>query len=134
MMVLKRKLTAAALTAVVVFACPVTPDPAVGLAAQTRFELRCGWFSNPTPANAWLIDKDGEWTIGIQGGYQAEGDWPDISERQWVKTNVHYGYGCACIRASIDRKTERVIQIKSGYGKTLAACRRDPALRRKEPK
>ena len=102
--------------------------------AQTKFELRCGWFSNPTPGNAWLIDKDGEWTIGIQGGYQADGDWPDIADSHWVKTNVNYGYGCACIRASIDRKTERVIQIKSSYGKPLSACRNDRALRKKEPK
>jgi hypothetical protein len=100
--------------------------------AQNKFQLRCGWFSNPTPANAWLLDKDGEWTISIQGGYQAEGDWPDIKESQWVKTNVHYGYGCACIRASVDNRTMRVIEIKSGYGRTLSACRKDKAL--KEPK
>jgi hypothetical protein len=102
--------------------------------AQTRTVLRCGWFSNPTPANAWLIDRDGEWTIGIQGGYQAEGDWPNIADSQWVKTNVHYGYGCACIKATVDRKQERVIKIVSSYGKTLAACRKDPALKKKEPR
>ena len=26
-------------------------------------ERRCGWLSNPTPANYWLSDRDGEWTI-----------------------------------------------------------------------
>ena len=36
-------------------------------------ENRCGILTNPTPANWWLIDRDGEWTIGAQGGYQAEG-------------------------------------------------------------
>jgi len=102
--------------------------------AQSRVELRCGWFSNPTPANAWLIDRNGEWTIGIQGGYQAEGDWPEIEDSQWVKTNVHYGYGCACIKATVDRKQERVIKIVSSYGKTLAACRKDAALKKKEPR
>ena len=90
--------------------------------------------ANPTPANAWLIDREGEWTIGIQGGYQAEGDWPDIAKNQWIETNVHYGYGCACIRASFDRKTERVLEIKRSYGKPLSACRKDPALKKKEPK
>ena len=100
--------------------------------AQTRVELRCGWFSNPTPANAWLIDRDGEWTIGIQGGYQAEGDWP--STGKWVETNVHYGYGCTCMRATVDRKENKVIKIVSSYGKSLAACRKDPALKKKEPR
>ncbi|PYS99063.1 MAG: DUF4087 domain-containing protein [Acidobacteria bacterium] len=102
--------------------------------AQTKAVLRCGWFSNPTPANAWLVDRDGEWTIGIQGGYQAEGDWPDITDSQWVKTNNHYGYGCACIKATVDRKSGRVIKIVSSYGKPLTACRKDPSLKRQEPK
>lgn len=102
--------------------------------AQTRAQLRCGWFSNPTPANAWLIDKDGEWTIGIQGGYQAEGDWPNIPAAQWVKTNVHYGYGCACVRGTFDSKSQQVIEIKSAYSRPLSACRKDPKLRLKEPR
>ena len=113
----------------------LAPAPTSTVAeAQTKYELRCGWFSNPTPGNAWLIDKDGEWTIGIQGGYQAEGDWPEIPDRQWVETNVHYGYGCACVRASVDRRKERIIHINNSYGRPLSACRKDPALRKKEPK
>ena len=27
-----------------------------------------GWLQNPTPGNWWLVDRDGEWTIGTQGG------------------------------------------------------------------
>lgn len=100
--------------------------------AQSKFQLRCGWFSNPTPSNAWLLDKDGEWTISVQGGYEAAGEWPAVKESQWIKTNVHYGYGCACIRASVDKRTMRVIEIKSSYGRPLSACRKDRAL--KEPK
>lgn len=101
---------------------------------QQRIETRCGWFENPTPANAWLVDKDNEWIIGLQGGYQADGDWPDIPDRQWIKTNVNYGYGCACVRASFDRRSKRVIRILSSRPRPLSACRRDPALKRKEPK
>ena len=100
--------------------------------AMSEFETRCGWFSNPTPANAWLKDRDGEWIIGIQGGHQAEGDWPDFKPRQWIKTNVHYGYGCACLRVKVNRKTHEVIEIKSAYARPLAACRKDRSL--KEPK
>src|SRR5215216_4756630 len=93
-------------------------------------ETRCGWFSNPTPANASLYDRDGEWIIGVQGGYQAEGDWPDFSAKQWIETNVHYGYGCACLRVQVDRSTERVMKIESSRPRPLSACRRDKALKK----
>jgi len=93
-----------------------------------KVETRCGWFSNPTPANASLFDRDGEWIIGVQGGYQAEGDWPETKE--WVETNVHYGYGCTCARVSVDHKSKRVIRVVSSKGRPLSACRRDRALRK----
>lgn len=100
--------------------------------AKTSFELRCGWFSNPTPANAWLEDRDGEWIIGTQGGHQAEGDYPEFKDEEWVKTNINYGYGCACIRAKVDFKTRYVLEIESSYSQPLSVCRKDRAL--KEPK
>src|SRR5678816_1524495 len=53
-----------------------------------KAEMRCGWFSNPTPANASLFDREGEWIISVQGGYQAEGDWPTFGPKQKIKTNV----------------------------------------------
>ena len=101
--------------------------------APTRWETRCGWFLNPTPANAWLDDKEGEWIIGAQGGYQAEGDWPAFKPRQWVITNSgSYGYGCACLRVRVNHETHEVLEIKSAYARPLAACRKDRSL--KEPK
>jgi hypothetical protein len=99
-------------------------------ATLEKSETRCGWFSNPTPANASLYDRDGEWIIAVQGGYQAEGDWPDFSAKQWIETNVHYGYGCACLRVQVDRATERVIKIESSRPRPLSACRRDKALKK----
>jgi hypothetical protein len=63
-------------------------------------QQRCGWYDNPTPSNFWLTDKEGEWTIGMQGMYQAEGieNMPDMSKRGWVITNgSSYGFGCACM-------------------------------------
>ena len=95
-----------------------------------KSEMRCGWFSNPTPANASLFDREGEWIIGVQGGYQAEGDWPSFSPKQWVKTNVHYGYGCACLRVRVDRSEQRILVIENAQARALSACRRDPALRK----
>jgi hypothetical protein len=103
---------------------------APGSAEIAKFETRCGWFSNPTPANAWLHDRDAQWTIGIQGGYQAEGDWPDFGPKQWIETNVHYGYGCACLRLRVDRSTHRVIEIESAKARPLSACRSDRKLKR----
>jgi hypothetical protein len=100
--------------------------------AIAPFERRCGWFINPTPGNAWLDDRDGEWTIGVQGGRQADGDWPNFADNQWVETNVHYGYGCACLRVRVNRNTLDILQIESAYAQRLAVCRMDPAL--KEPK
>ncbi|HYG29015.1 MAG TPA: DUF4087 domain-containing protein, partial [Allosphingosinicella sp.] len=46
---------------------------ALAAAPQSPTQRRCGWLDNPTPANWWLTDRDGEWLIGAQGGYQAPG-------------------------------------------------------------
>ena len=106
-------------------------QPALPDAPQAeQFEMRCGWFSNPTPANASLYDRHGEWIIGVQGGHQAEGDWPEFGPRQWVRTNVNYGYGCACLRLRVNRETHRVLEIESAEARPLAVCRRDRSLSR----
>ncbi len=97
-------------------------------------ETRCGWFVNPTPANAWLFDADGEWIIATQGGAQADGDWPEFGKSQWVKTNVNYGYGCACMKVEVNKADERITRIISGNARPLSACRKDKALKGKEPK
>jgi Protein of unknown function (DUF4087) len=97
--------------------------------AATISETRCGWFSNPTPANASLHDRDAEWIVGVQGGHQADGDWPEFKPSQWVKTNVNYGYGCACMRVQVNADKE-VLRIESAQARSLSACRRDPALKR----
>ena len=98
--------------------------------APVAAETRCGWFSNPTPANASLHDREDEWVISVQGGHQAEGDWPSFGPKQWVETNGHYGYGCACLRVVADRETHRVTEIESARARPLSACRRDRALKR----
>jgi hypothetical protein len=106
-----------------------SPSPSTPLALE-KSEMRCGWFSNPTPANASLFDREGEWIISVQGGEQAEGDWPQFSSKQWVETNGHYGYGCACLRVRVDRSDRRILVIESAQARALSACRRDPALRK----
>jgi hypothetical protein len=97
--------------------------------AVSGAETRCGWFSNPTAANASLYDREDEWIIGVQGGDQAEGDWPSFGPGQWVKTNLDYGYGCACMRVQVNRETSDVIKIESSHARPLSACRSDRALK-----
>ena len=101
------------------------------LSASNRLETRCGWFSNPTTSNDWLWDRHGQWTIGLQGGYHAKGDWPTFNSQQWVETNRSYGYGCACMRVKVNYQTRKILEIKSAYAKPLKACRQDRSL--KEP-
>lgn len=96
--------------------------------AADKVERRCGWFENPTAANATLTDRDGTWEIATQGGYQAEGEWPQFSDAQWVRTNGHYGYGCGCMTASADPETHRLNHLTNAVARPLAACRNDTTL------
>lgn len=96
---------------------------------KQKNQTRCGWWDNPSPQNASLLDRGGEWIVGIQGGHQAKGDWPDFKDTQWVDTNGHYGYGCTCLSAIFDLRTHEVIRIHAAHTRTLSACRRDPALK-----
>lgn len=109
-------------------AVPTTAAPTKTPAAQNR----CGWISNPTPANWSLIDRDGEWTMGVQGGYQM----PDSSfdrlpdhGRQWVhKNTANYGYGCGCLSVAVAPSTKRITRVYSGRALPLAQCRTDKRL------
>lgn len=108
-------------------------SPGVSATPQSKtpsLVTRCGWFSNPTPSNASLFDRDAEWTISVQGGYQAEGDWPEFGPREWVETNVHYGYGCACMNVGVDRSRHVITKIVSSRALSLATCRQDRFLNR----
>ena len=100
-----------------------------------KIETRCGWIDNPTPANWDITDKDGRWLIGSQGGYQAKGNMPAFPEgkKYWIKTNVHYGYGCACIKVKVDKKEKIILEIFSGKPLPLQRCRTDKALPSRNP-
>ncbi|WP_295911416.1 DUF4087 domain-containing protein [uncultured Xanthomonas sp.] len=95
---------------------------------------RCGWFDNPSPGNATLVDKDGEWTVGQQGGHQAEGTWPTFSQARWVATGTgSAGYGCACLKVHARDDSREVTAIESATAQPLKTCRQDKALRGREP-
>lgn len=95
-------------------------------------EKRCGWLENPTPANWSLLDRDGEWLIGEQGGYQAPGidNMPDMSTQGWVETNAGgHGYGCACLTVQVDKKKSVVTRLVSAQPLPLKRCKSDSKLR-----
>jgi hypothetical protein len=102
-------------------------------ASPAKGARRCGWLSNPTPANWWLTDSEGQWILGTQGADQAPGmdDMPDMSTAGWVETNGHYGYGCACITITADADG-RVTRIADAQPKPLKQCRADRKLPKPE--
>lgn len=106
-----------------------------GASTATPSERRCGWLSNPTPANWYLFDGDGRWVLGEQGGYQMpEANWgrlPRFQDGQWIRVNTaDYGYGCACLDVATDRRSRQVTQVRSSRALPLRQCRTDPRLRR----
>lgn len=104
------------------------------LSAMPATARRCGWLDNPTPANWWLTDRDGRWEIGTQGGHQAPGldELPDMQTQGWVRTNAgSYGYGCACLDVTVDRRSRRITYIAGGRPLPLRQCRADRRLERR---
>jgi len=119
--------------------CAVQSHAAAPVPAKAAPQIRCGWFDNPTPQNASLVDREGAWTISVQGGHAAifskGGGWPPrFSKSQWVQTNAgSYGYGCACMKVTVDAERGTITRIISATAKPLSACRNDPAIRDSEP-
>ena len=99
-------------------------------ASPALAETRCGWLINPTPANWWLQDVDGEWTIGLQGGYQAPGfdEAPWEGTREQVAVNGSYGYECACMVVTSDADTMTITRVVSVRSLPLRQCREDRKL------
>jgi hypothetical protein len=108
------------------------PNPTAP-AAGTKGVRRCGWLSNPTPANWWLTDAQGQWILGTQGADQAAGmdEMPDMSTAGWVETNGSYGYGCACMTITADSEG-KVTRIADAQPKPLQQCRADRKLPKPE--
>ncbi|HEX8309286.1 MAG TPA: DUF4087 domain-containing protein [Allosphingosinicella sp.] len=113
---------------------PAVSTPARTVSAEaSKGVRRCGWLSNPTPANWWLTDSQGQWILGTQGADQAPGmdEMPDMSTAGWVETNGHYGYGCACITITADGEG-KVTRISDAQPKPLKQCQADGKLPKPE--
>jgi hypothetical protein len=102
-------------------------------AAQTATaaENRCGWLHNPTPGIWWLVDRHASWTLREQGpedGPDGMDLIPDISERDYRKTNGNYGYACACMTVETNSGQQRITKILSVRQLPLSKCDRDKSL------
>jgi hypothetical protein len=97
---------------------------------SAALERRCGWPDNPTPTNWFLEDAQDSWTISVQMGYRAQGldTIPDISVREYVRTNGYYGYACACMDVKTDKSKRRILSLTNFKQLPLKQCRRDLAL------
>lgn len=93
-------------------------------------ETRCGWLINPTPANWYLKDTDGTWTLSVQGGYQASGmeNIPDLDRAEYVKTNGNYGYACACLDVDTDSNQMRITRVQNTEQLSISTCEQDANL------
>lgn len=95
-------------------------------------DRRCGWLHNPSPGNYWLDDRDGQWIMATQGApgtTPGMNRMPDMTVREWVRTNGYYGYGCACVVMDANARRD-VLRIHSAEQLPLSRCRNDRALPR----
>ena len=53
--------------------------------------------------------------------------------KQWVKTNLDYGYGCVCMQMKVNTKTHEVLAVKHTRVQSLEKCRNDRALEKRKP-
>ena len=93
----------------------------------------CGWWDNPTPGNVWLDDRSGQWTIALQGMYEARGDWPEFKPEQQLPKGAPHGVGCACISARVDMASKYVWSFTGAQALPLKVCLADPALKGRRP-
>lgn len=98
-------------------------------------ETRCGWLDNPSPANWWLLDADGDWTISIQGREEFSNFFDVEPTGTYEREGLHpsYGWSCACIRGEFDPVSRRLTFAESVRNLPLSQCREDPALPERTP-
>jgi hypothetical protein len=90
----------------------------------------CGWWDNPTPGNVWLNDSSGQWTIALQGMYEANGAGPEFKPGQQLPKDAPHGYGCACITARVDQTSRFVYSFIDAKALSPKVCRADPGLKK----
>ncbi|END2490665.1 DUF4087 domain-containing protein [Vibrio campbellii] len=108
--------------------------------AATAEETRCGWLENPSPANMWLIDRDGSWDISVQGTSNALDDksmellyQATANENEFVRTNRNYGFSCACLTVGVDEETNSITTIYKSKQLPLKQCLEDISITKDIP-
>ncbi|HDM8062585.1 DUF4087 domain-containing protein [Vibrio harveyi] len=108
--------------------------------AATAEETRCGWLENPSPANMWLIDRDGSWDISVQGTSNALDDksmellyQATANENEFVRTNRNYGFSCACLTVDVDEETNSITTIYKSKQLPLKQCLEDISITKDIP-
>lgn len=98
--------------------------------APSRTQRLCGWYDNPSPQNAYLIDRTGEWVLSEMAGHQAEGNWsPDFGKSQWfLSGSGSYGYGCACMNVIAEKANMKITKVLSSRARPIDACYFDKTL------
>ena len=92
---------------------------------------RCGWWDNPSPGNVWLTDRQGQWTVAMQGVYEAAGDGPAFAPSQLAPRDAPHGHGCACMMVRADLASRLVYDFYEAKALPLKSCRR-PLCRGRE--
>lgn len=105
----------------------------LGTMSAQAVETRCGWIDNPTPANWWLTDADGTWTISVQGGYSiSDKSWDNmtkaISGQFEAYNGKNYGRYCGCIVGTFSTEND-VLTVQSSSAKPLSACKNDKKIK-----
>ena len=108
--------------------------------AATAEETRCGWLENPSPANMWLIDRDGSWDISVQGTSNALDDksmellyQATANENGFVRTNRNYGFSCACLTVDVDEEQNSITTIYKSKQLPLKQCLEDISITKDIP-
>ncbi|MFH4594783.1 DUF4087 domain-containing protein [Vibrio alginolyticus] len=108
--------------------------------AATAEETRCGWLENPSPANMWLIDRDGSWDISVQGTSNALDDksmellyQATANENEFVRTNRDYGFSCACLTVDVDEEQNSITTIYKSKQLPLKQCLEDISITKDIP-
>ncbi|MGI2955957.1 DUF4087 domain-containing protein [Vibrio alginolyticus] len=106
----------------------------------TAEETRCGWLENPSPANMWLIDRDGSWDISVQGTSNALDDKSmellyqvTANENEFVRTNRNYGFSCACLTVDVDQEKNSITTIYKSKQLPLKKCLEDISITKDIP-
>ncbi|ELA9083933.1 DUF4087 domain-containing protein [Vibrio alginolyticus] len=108
--------------------------------AATAEETRCGWLENPSPANMWLIDRDGSWDVSVQGTSNALDDksmelvyQATANENEFVRTNRNYGFSCACLTVDVNEEQNSITKIYKSKQLPLKQCLEDISITKDIP-